>query len=279
MTLKTNYSKEDLEKKSRKDKKKTAPVRKAKGAEVNYREDLLKLNDNFLKDFNSSIIEMIKNNSPFDEINNFIESNQEIIQRSYDIASYEVVGKFIEKAEVDNKKRLQKSLKESLGVDYATVLDDEPTKNLINFTFKKNTSLIKSIPSEHFGKVQQALFESFTKKDSDIVSRLVEIGDISEKRAIFIARDQNNKFTSDLNKFRQENVGIKEYIWRTASDSAVTGNPSNINKPSKGHGNHYLREGKKFKYSDPPPDGHAGFAFNCRCYAEPIIDIEDLNLL
>ena len=44
---------------------------------------------------------------------------------------------------------------------------------------------------------------------------------------------------------------------------------------SKYHGNHWDREGKVYEWNNPPPDGNPGMPINCRCYAEPIFDIEE----
>ncbi|QJE73761.1 minor capsid protein [Aerophototrophica crusticola] len=47
------------------------------------------------------------------------------------------------------------------------------------------------------------------------------------------------------------------YVWRTMRDERV--------RPS-----HAERDGKVFRWSDPPQGGHPGEASNCRCWAEPV---------
>jgi len=78
-------------------------------------------------------------------------------------------------------------------------------------------------------------------------------------RAKLIAVDQVLSFNSNLNKMRQEDVGIKRYIWRDSQDRRV--------RPE-----HQIYNGQTYKWSQPPPDGHPGEPIRCRCYAEPIFD-------
>ena len=59
---------------------------------------------------------------------------------------------------------------------------------------------------------------------------------------------------------RQKEAGVTEYIWQTAGDERV--------RP-----NHRSKDGKKFKWSNPPADtGHPGQDYQCRCVAEPVLD-------
>ena len=57
---------------------------------------------------------------------------------------------------------------------------------------------------------------------------------------------------------------LGEYIWRTARDNKV-------------RSRHAAREGKTFKWREPPQGGHPGEEYGCRCWAEPIVN-EEKNL-
>ena len=48
------------------------------------------------------------------------------------------------------------------------------------------------------------------------------------------------------------------YVWRTQQDSKV-------------RGAHRIHDGRSFSWSSPPPTGHPGQDFNCRCQAIPYI--------
>jgi uncharacterized protein with gpF-like domain len=90
-----------------------------------------------------------------------------------------------------------------------------------------------------------------------------------------IAIDQVRKCTALVNWARNEDNDVKEYIWRITKDNHVAGKPGGYNPKaddsSQFHGDHWERRDKKFKWAEPPPDGHPGFPVNCRCTAEPII--------
>lgn len=89
-----------------------------------------------------------------------------------------------------------------------------------------------------------------------IAKRLEHVGGVTESRAALIARDQVGKLYGDINKQRQENLGVTRYVWRTVRDNRV-------------REEHEALDGDSFEWSSPPPDGHPGEAVNCRCYADP----------
>lgn len=59
-------------------------------------------------------------------------------------------------------------------------------------------------------------------------------------------------------------IGVEEYIWRTAKDARVCGRCA-------------ANEGRRFRYASSPVDGLPGYADGCRCWAEPIIDVNKLK--
>ena len=97
-------------------------------------------------------------------------------------------------------------------------------------------------------------------------------------RARLIARDQTSKMNVAINMARQTSIGIEEYIWRTAKDRRVVGTPGGLWPEGNAmHGNHYKREGKTYRWDNPPHDGHPGWPINCRCYPEPVLDPDKLR--
>lgn len=115
-----------------------------------------------------------------------------------------------------------------------------------------------------------------------------------ETRAELIARDQTLKLYSDLGEKRQQNAGLVWYVWRSAEDERVVGNPTGkYPDPTSGHGDHYFMNGKICQWKDASvyadsiedakdgkwknrPDNASGakpgYQFQCRCYAEPVFD-------
>lgn len=145
----------------------------------------------------------------------------------------------------------------------------------------ENVELIKSIPPQYFKDLTQAVsanFRGVSQKDAkSLAGRIQDIGGVTDRRARFIARDQTAKVTTELSRTRNQALGAKKYIWRTAKDQRVVGTPGGVwPDPTRGHGNHFKREGNVYFYSKPFADGLPGQAFNCRCVDEPIIDIQEL---
>lgn len=80
-----------------------------------------------------------------------------------------------------------------------------------------------------------------------------------QSRYEFIARDQTAKLVAELDRLRQEQIGVEEYEWNTARDERV-------------RSRHAQQHGKRFNRSEPPPDtGHPGDEPNCRCLARAVL--------
>lgn len=77
-----------------------------------------------------------------------------------------------------------------------------------------------------------------------------------KQRMELIAHDQIGKLNGQLTGLRQVALGIDEYVWETRMDDKV--------RPE-----HRRRQGKTFRWSEPPNDGHPGEAIRCRCWASP----------
>jgi SPP1 gp7 family putative phage head morphogenesis protein len=85
-------------------------------------------------------------------------------------------------------------------------------------------------------------------------------------RARLIAVDQVGKLNGALEQYRQEQLGLKRYRWRTSGDSRV-------------RKDHRALEGRIFTWKNPPivdkrtgRRAHPKRDFRCRCWAEPLLD-------
>lgn len=139
----------------------------------------------------------------------------------------------------------------------------------------QNTTLIKSIDQQIMDKLRFAMSQRIirTADREQTIATLAEdiqqIGKVSRNRAILIATDQVGKLNSQLTQYRQFNAGIEEYIWNTMKDSRVR--PEHAARE-------WEKSKKKFKWSEPPADGHPGYAINCRCTALPVFDTDKIGL-
>lgn len=185
-----------------------------------------------------------------------------------------------------DKEKLEKSLAKTLAVDNVYILDEENVADAVIQMQEEMRTILRTIPEKYIDSVQKATFQSFFQiplpENRSLLEEIIELSGIAYERAKVIARDQTNKFTSVLAEARQTDLGIEEYIWRTAEDQRVVGNPSGkypkVYDPMM-HGNHFARNGKIFRWDSPPEDGHPGWAIQCRCYAEPILDMDKVKLV
>ena len=194
----------------------------------------------------------------------------------------QIAGMFVDDVSRNQKQAFEQSVARALGVDFARVIDDPQTAADLALARDANVALIRSISDEHHFKAASAIMDNFagrTSADSpSLVQQLRTIGAQTDNRARLIARDQTSKVTAALNQSRQASNGIEEYIWRIVNDSRVVGKPGGLYPtPSRLHGDHYHREGKLFRWDQPPEDGHPGHAIQCRCYAEPVLDLAKLK--
>ena len=169
-----------------------------------------------------------------------------------------------------NRKEMTKIITQILGISLS---DYEPAVGEQMKAFQKeNIALIKSLTTQQVERVEPMIYRGVRQglSYSQIMKDIQADQAVSRNRARLIARDQTNKFNGQLSQIRQKSVGVKEYRWRNANDSRVRGNPSGLYPKAKY--SHWNREGKKFKWNEPPPDGHPGEPIQCRCWAEPVIE-------
>lgn len=180
---------------------------------------------------------------------------------------------------VDSRNRdlFRRQIKTVIGVD---PIQSEPwlIEEVTAFV-KENVSLIKSIPEENLSDIEQMLYRDYKLglSPKQMKSKIQEKFGVAESRAELIAVDQVGKFNSRLTQLRQTTLGVKKYIWRTAQDQRVRGNPSGAYPNSRP--SHWALEGKIFSWEEAPVSGtqgerlHPGQPIRCRrCYAEPILD-------
>lgn len=165
---------------------------------------------------------------------------------------------------------------------------------ILNAEIKKNIALIKSIPKEQILRYENTLYEAVGNLDrqdlantiKNIEKKLSVNEKIAERRARTIARDQTKKATEALGQARAQSSGYEYYIWITANDERVSGNPSG--KYPNAKGGHYHLDGRIYKYGEPTAiidsygtKGTCGERVNCRCTSGAVylMPNEELRLI
>lgn len=167
----------------------------------------------------------------------------------------------------DNATQWQGKLKRA-GFDVPMQLT--PSQRLILKTkIPENVALIKSIQEQYHGDIEGIVSRNFLK-GRDLAAMSEEIkkrGKVSQNRAAFIARDQSDKATSQMNDARQRELGIKYCTWQHSTASK---------EPREKH----VRAGREqwvFKvgggidFGDQFKTVLPGEAINCHCTSRSII--------
>lgn len=97
----------------------------------------------------------------------------------------------------------------------------------------------------------------------EVAARLTEIGvTVSPNDPVISAIIA--RYSEILNGlFQTEGLQIESYVWRSRDDARV-------------RSSHAEYDDQTFSWSDPLSGGHPGQGWNCRCTAEPIIDLESI---
>lgn len=149
---------------------------------------------------------------------------------------------------------LRRQIKAAMGVDPLMREPASTVARIEHFT-AENVALIKKIPSKFFGEIEQKVISGVRtgRRAEDIAGDLIERFGVAESDAARIARDQIGKFFGEMNKVRQEALGIDAYVWHTVGDNRV-------------RDEHDALEGERRKWTDSPIPGEE---INCRCWPEP----------
>lgn len=232
-----------------------------------YRRALSKIGD-ILQTFSALPLDEKRYYDSIQEFQNSAEYNNYI---------YYIAKKMIHRVNAKN----EKIFKARNQLIYKTLKDeiDYKLNSSIEQQIEQNATLIKTLPTDIAKKVIVSVNEySLEGLRSEEIAKLIEKYTKQHSRASakLIARTEVSKATTSLTRARCEAIGINAYIWRTALDG---------NRVRKSH---RKMEGVLVFWDNPPSpetlvneeyvgNYHAGEIWNCRCYPEPIVDIEDIK--
>lgn len=136
---------------------------------------------------------------------------------------------------------------------------------------QQNLDLIKSIDSRTMERIRQALSDAIIQNVSSaelskyLRDEIQKLAGTTVSRATLIGVDQVGKLNGMMTQYRQQYAGIDRYEWETAHDSRV--------RPA-----HRARQGKIYRWDEPPADGNPGMPIRCRCVALPVFDMEKVPI-
>lgn len=184
----------------------------------------------------------------------------------------ETIRDAFETEEKRHSRRFNEAARAAIGIDLGRVIVGEGIGNTIEAAIQRNVALIRGLTGDVAKRIEAALLNELTTglNNAEIAEILTREFGIGRRRAALIARDQAASFNGDLNRIRQTALGVTEYVWSTSLDERVRGNPEG--RYPNARPSHWDREGKTFKWSSPPSDGHPGQPINCRCTARAVIE-------
>lgn len=193
-----------------------------------------------------------------------------------------LAAQFVGRMDKKTKQQLEKSVGKAMGVDLAQLVKSEGLSAALDASIRENVRLITSIPAEFLDKIQRIVDAETIKGRSgtSIISQIQEVYPVSQNRARLIARDQSNKVNGDITRERQTASGIRGYRWRTVGDDAVR--ESHKERNGKVYAWRPEDVGKRLDSGevmlDPEAEdiGHPGEDIQCRCIAEPILELDRL---
>lgn len=244
-----------------------------------------RIEEDFLKSLNflSTLFEKIAIISGNDV--NLFQSKMQIFQNSvpYDNYINDVVKRMVTPLAARNYETWRKAARVSTRSHFLyTVLMEELKQGIkkdIDSQVISNAALIKTLPSDTAQKVVRDIEEyALSGLRAEEIEKLIQdkTRQYSRASARLIARTEVSKTTSALTKARSEELGLRWYVWRTMEDG------DRVRK------SHRIMNDVLVSWNNPPSPEllvkekdvgryHAGNIWNCRCYSEPLIDIDDVK--
>lgn len=148
----------------------------------------------------------------------------------------------------------------------------KPTRPMLlayNSRVQANVDLIRTIPQQYLKDVSQKVWDAVTTTGdlNKLTQDIQAVGGVTQRRAAFIALDQNNKAKASFESTRRMELGIEEAEWQHSAAGV---------EPRVTHlraGQQRIRFSVKLGWVDPE-DGKVcwpGTKIRCRCSSRAVI--------
>lgn len=148
-----------------------------------------------------------------------------------------------------NRRQLERKLSKSIGVGFtfAGEFDNAMASEIVEGFAAENVSLIRSIPEKFFEDLQGRIVTAVHRgtRVEELSKEIQSRYGVVRSRADLIGRDQTTKLYGQLNRRRQESVGLRRYLWETVGDQRV-------------RDSHAELEGEEYDFDDPPVTNEDG---------------------
>jgi SPP1 gp7 family putative phage head morphogenesis protein len=178
----------------------------------------------------------------------------------------------------DQDKRMWMSHSKKMSRALRQELETLSMKELMDQYVDENARLISSMPLQSAERVERLVQENLKSgksRSEGLIDQIMRIGNINENRAKLIARTEVSKASTALTKARANLLDLNWYVWRTSKDIRVRHSHKNMDNVLirwDDPANPEQLAGEK-SYGNYNP----GEIFNCRCYAQPLIRLDDVR--
>lgn len=240
-------------------------------AEASYRKALRGIILDLAKEINREVKPLLTQELKADErqdgLGDVLRRLRGLLTRS--LSGEAIAQRIAEAVRRNTDSNISRAISRAIGVDIAPPGSD--LSDLIDGWVEENTLLIKDLRDTHVNRVRNVISNGFRDglSSREIARQINEQTGIGLRRAKLIARDQVGTLNGQVTKQRDEDLGVDRFVWRTARDIRVRGNPSGLYPRAKP--SHWDREGKEYSWEKGANGEFPGTPINCRCFAEAVL--------
>lgn len=167
------------------------------------------------------------------------------------------IGDWLKQLELWHRRRFARNVLSVTGIDIELFLDSEGLIGQLEAVINRNMAFATGMADDLTKQVETIVWDSMVKKQpvKTAMARIAEKIGNTRRHAKFIAHDQSQKIVGDLDRLRQTQAGIRQYVWRHSHKHNF--------RPV-----HQNRDSKLFRWDRPPEDGHPRTQPNCGCMAQ-----------
>lgn len=159
------------------------------------------------------------------------------------------------------------------NVDISTRLSPFDVRATVQEAVAWNTSLIRNVSEDMRQRISNVFFAGFRNgtPPRELGRAIAEVAGIGRRRANNIAADQTTKLSAALDRARQAEMGLTEWMWR--SSHKVNYRPEHLARDGK----HYASSPQEARRTGlrPPPQDMPGDLIRCGCTRQAWLRLED----
>jgi len=171
--------------------------------------------------------------------------------------------KFFNRLELYHRRKWVSNVLSATAIDVSLMVSPATVSDTIKASIQWNTQLVRDVSAQTRQRIANSVYQGYRNRTParEIAKQISEATNLGRKRSLRIASDQVSKATSQLTRERSQEAGIEGYAW--VSSGKVHFRQS-----------HKDRDGKIFRWDEPPEDGHPGDAINCGCTSRARLSLD-----